>query len=474
MSIFRSYFEKNTTILYKSQSNTARNEVFELTYGRNPDTDVRVFSRYLFKVDTTNLFSQINSQTITNSNVISHKLRIYNCIAMRDSLIGRQFSDGITNRASDFDLILFKIPEDWSEGTGYEYNYSTRVLPNINISPANWIYRKQPNIAWTEEGIFTGTPTDIIATIHLDRGNENIDVDVTTYVNDILFSGGTNNGLGLAFASDWENKDVYRRFGVSFFSKYTSTFFEPFIETTFNDNIIDDRNEFYLDKTNNLFLYTYIGGELKDLDNIPTEVELFDEEDDLYATISAVTKVKKGTYKITFDLKQSDGNIDMVIYRDKWKGLVYDGVILEDKVQSFTLLPASNYYKIDTGEQNNVNDVIYTPNNFYIEYNGILHNEKLTKGDVRRVIISLDNKKQQDSIIYMDAVEYRLYIKQGTTEIEVIPFTQLNKTNQYYFFDIDTSWLIPNHYYIQTRFKRNNLIDTRKEMLKFTISNEMI
>ena len=57
MSYFRSYFEKNNTILKNLQTNTAKNPTTELFYGSG-------FSKFIFRVDFTDLQNKIDSGEI--------------------------------------------------------------------------------------------------------------------------------------------------------------------------------------------------------------------------------------------------------------------------------------------------------------------------------------------------------------------------------------------------------------------------
>jgi hypothetical protein len=41
-------------------------------------------------------------------------------------------------------------------------------------------------------------------------------------------------------------------------------------------------------------------------------------------------------------------------------------------------------------------------------------------------------------------------------EIDIIPFTQVNRTSNGYEFNLDTSWLIPQDYYLQLRLKNGD------------------
>ena len=60
MSIHRSYFNKSNTILYDSYTNTSRNPIVELFYGRLANVGVPFgHSRYIFNIDITQLQSKI-------------------------------------------------------------------------------------------------------------------------------------------------------------------------------------------------------------------------------------------------------------------------------------------------------------------------------------------------------------------------------------------------------------------------------
>jgi hypothetical protein len=56
MSIYRSYFDKSDTIIYNSYTNTGRNPIVELFYGRANNSSAPIgYSRYLFSLDLTGL-----------------------------------------------------------------------------------------------------------------------------------------------------------------------------------------------------------------------------------------------------------------------------------------------------------------------------------------------------------------------------------------------------------------------------------
>jgi hypothetical protein len=57
--------------------------------------------------------------------------------------------------------------------------------------------------------------------------------------------------------------------------------------------------------------------------------------------------------------------------------------------------------------------------------------------------------------------------------VDVIPFTSVNRTNTGYEFNLDTSWLIPQDYYLQIRMKNGSYYEN-KQVVSFTIVSDGI
>ena len=111
-------------------------------------------------------------------------------------------------RTSSFDLMLFRVNQDWDEGTGYDYQRFVKLEDDNDItfvqSASNW-FQSDTLTPWVEDGVYsaetycsfngdtgstcegltgytTVTPsvTGItVATQHFDKGNENIEMDMT-------------------------------------------------------------------------------------------------------------------------------------------------------------------------------------------------------------------------------------------------------------------------------------------------------
>ena len=134
MSYYRSYFEKNNTIIKNSQTNTARNPTTEIFYGSS-------FSKFLFKVDFTDLKRKIqNKDLIVDSNT-RHTLHLTNTIFGDEGLKGENRSTG-RNRATSFDLILFQSPNH-TEVVALNvsgYNYFLNHIPKARKPVSFQIY----------------------------------------------------------------------------------------------------------------------------------------------------------------------------------------------------------------------------------------------------------------------------------------------------------------------------------------------
>jgi hypothetical protein len=152
--IFRSYFKKQATLIKNSYTNSSRNPIIELSYGNSLNTATTEVSRYVFNIDLDKLQEKLSSNTLTQNTIQSHVLKIKNCIALNDGYIGVDFLT--SKRASGFDLAFIGLTESFDEGTGYDYVYNDRLFREVelNKSAANWYNRKNPQVNWTQPGVF--------------------------------------------------------------------------------------------------------------------------------------------------------------------------------------------------------------------------------------------------------------------------------------------------------------------------------
>lgn len=457
MSVYRTYFQKNNTLIQNNELNVSQNPVGEISYGTLDAT----VSRIIFKLDLDSLVNKIIASGIDLNRVQSHTLVMTNTIASRPDLLGGlSYSQGI-ERASSFELDLFEILEDWDEGSGYNFHFNDDALIDLPKQASNWYFRKTGQ-SWIQDGAYitgaTGSST-VIATQFFQKGNEDIKIDLTSYINYILTSGSTNNSLGLKMNDLIEAIDTLKRRSVAFHLKNTHTFFEPYLETVVDDQISDDRNHFIMDKNNDLYLYSSKGDV-----SFASGVTIMDYNNQVYTVIpiSGITRVKSGVYKITVNV-DSGVYPDAVLFKDVWTVIV--GGKEKEIINEFYLINSESFYSF--GLSNRLN-----PDNFHFSFFGLKSGENLKRGDMRRIDINVKQLYKTPECNSPLDLDYRLFIKQSSdVQIDVIPYTKVDRTVAGYEFTLDTSWLIPQDYYLELKISDGTVFNT-KEAIGFTIVSD--
>jgi len=471
MSIFRSYFSKNDTLISTNLTNNSQNPVTEVSYG---SLNQRV-TRFIFDVDLQDLVNKINNGFIVPNDGMRHVLHMTNTISYAQQYLGKKsYSDAI-ERASSFDLDLFNIDEDWDEGSGYDFIFNDIIYPDVTDQAVNWKERKA-NIDWSTAGAYNSGTTQIIGTQRFETGGESLDIDITEYINQRLTEMGVTGltgttgytgssfGLGIKFSDDLEELQTEFTQSVAFHAKQTNTWYEPYIETVVDNVIKDDRNYFYLDKDNDLYLYVNIGGIEQNID--VESVNIYDYEDNLVDTLTgdSIINVTKGVYKITLNV-DSQTYPDAVIFRDEWN-LVINGRTSQH-IGEFYLISEKKYYTFDQSNQIDFD-------NYFFYFWGINEKENIVAGNLRKVKLTIKELyPNQNNFLPLD-IEYRVFTTAGSKyEIDVIPFTSCDRTSAGYEFTLDTSWLIPQDYKLQIRMKNGNYYEN-KQTLSFTVVSNKI
>ena len=491
MSIYKSYFDKSNTLIYNSYTNTARNPIVELFYGRVDNIAVpKGFSRYIFDLDLTKLTSQINSGVISTgcTSAMTHTLRMTNTSFFDNELLNTKTSQG-RRRATSFDLVLFRIPkvsgttgqpQQWDSGVGYDYyDFGVTNLNDRAFSqrPSNW-FESTTISGWSYNGIYNNTNSltgttglnfsglTIVDIQHFEFGNEDIEFDMSTEINGIIRGTITGTtGWGVAYYPQLENiTGLTENYSVGFFSPHTQTFYEPYLETSYNDLILDNRSNFYAGNNNNLYLYAYSNGNYINFDINP-RVNIIDSAGGYVSGFTGLSTclVTKGVYKV--NITGLTATTVPCLYTDEWSGLTVNGVKLDNVENEFVLLPKNGNFKIGTTTE--------TPSLYGFDFDGIKQNEKILNTDVRKVNVTI--KKAYTSIQPLDNVEayYRIYVREGAnTEVQVQDWTRINKTFDGYYFMFDTTDKIPNEYFIDIKVNSDRNIDTYKKELQFQIVNK--
>jgi len=498
MSILRSYIDKNNTIISNSYVNTGRNPVIELNFGASDYIVPNYgYTRYIFDLDLSLLESDIANGTISTgcTSAMTHTLKMTNTSSFDNELLNT-FMSNERRRATSFDLILFRIPkvsgdtgspQVWDEGVGYDYNDFnisqnsahggasplTYVDPRaFSTRPSNW-YQTQTISKWSEPGIYNNknqgnvnfSGLTIVARQHFELGNENISMDMTDEINGIL--NGTITGVtgwGIAYLPQIENiTGLTDSYSVAFFSRHTQTFYQPYLLTNYDDLIQDDRNQFLKNQENKLYLYVYQNGDLVNLDDNPT-VKIESRDGTVWGGMSALTTClrTKGVYEVIVPNGFLSCPVPCNFY-DVWQNLSINGQPIPNVTNQFTL---QNY---NAGIQ--IGPVSKEPQKFGFSFYGILQNEQILNSDIRKVGVTIKKAYTGQQQLLDVSAFYRVYVKEGTTEVLVQDWTPINRTPNEYYFIFDMRDKIPNQYYVDIQVNTSGEKDTYKRELTFEIVN---
>jgi hypothetical protein len=399
-------------------------------------------------------------------------------------------------RATSFDLILYRIPkisgdtgnpQFWDEGVGYDYNDFNIAQNSANggispltyvdsraysTRPSNW-YQTTTISGWSENGIYNNknegvvnySGLTIVARQHFELGNEDLNMDMTDEINGILNGSITGvTGWGISYLPQIENiTGLTESYSVAFFSRHTQTFYQPFLLTNYNDLIQDDRNQFLKNQENKLFLYVYQNGDFVNLDSDPY-VRIEDRNGTAVNGMESLnTCLKtKGVYEVIVPNGFANFPTPCLFY-DVWSGLTINGQSIPNVTNQFSLQPYTSGIQIGS--------VSKDPQIFGFNFYGILQNEKILNTDIRKVGVTIKKAYTGQQLLLDVSGFYRVYVMEGTTEVEVQDWTPLNRTPNEYYFIFDMRDKIPNEYFVDIQVNTSGEKDTYKKQLTFSIVN---
>jgi hypothetical protein len=190
-------------------------------------------------------------------------------------------------------LEVAPVSTTWEEGFGLdmdEYRDITR-----DKEGSNWI-KSAADTNWTTPG--GDYLTASTATITLEKGNEDLELDITEIVEEWIAGGYTNNGLGIKITGSQEahfssssgdttgsvlhNTDGIKRsyYTKKFFGRGTEFFFKkPAIEARWDSATKDQRGDFFYssslasaaDNLSTIYFYNYYRGQLKNIPGIDSK-----------------------------------------------------------------------------------------------------------------------------------------------------------------------------------------------------------
>ena len=376
-----------------------------------------------------------------------------------------------------FNLVVAPLSSSWEEGFGLDMeSYS-------HLGPVNWI-SSSLTTTWQNTGSdYLNTPQ---TQSYFERGNEDLEVDITTLVEQWLTGTIANNGLivKLPDTLESETRSYYTK---KFFARGSQYFFKrPCIEARFNEAILDDRNYFFnssslappADNINRLYMYNRHRGLLSDIGGNLTS--------SLYCSIYSGTlgpaglpiplannsnlgfieasRIRKGVYEA-----QVVVNTDATLLFDVW----HNG----DNLYYYT----GSAFDVKSGDGDNESDFQIT------DYSLNITNLKTVYSNAEQARFNLYIRdKNWDPTIYTVAKSnaenftirkayYKIFrIVDNLTVIPYgdgnIEFTRLSYDDTGNYFDLDMSLFEPGYTYgIKFKFKEFGLEMEQREVFKFRV-----
>lgn len=461
--ITHTFVNKCNTIIKGSDLNTGLNPVAELNVGS-------LVTRIILNFDLSNIYKSIIDNEINTSN-LKHILKMTNCGSINLPLFNENVTINNFNkkRANSFDIIAFEIPFDWDEGRGFDY-YGDNLKETHYITSkdgSNW-FKSKNLVEWDENGIYNnstllyeyekylnGESSIIIAKQHFDNGTENLELDLTNFINLKLNNKKSIHGIGIAFSPKYELETKDDRF-ISFFTNHTNTFFLPYLETINSDAVLDNRYNFHLGYDNKLYFFVTENGEYINLDEVPS---CFIDNKEY-----SVKQNGKGVYYVEVKFKKDDVEPYTILY-DTWTNLKLNGELLNDVEMEFVVLPMDN--KVSFGHlSKNTNKIIP-------QLSGINDKERIKIGNTYEVFVDFIEEYSYGKKMIPLSSEYRIYIKENDREIDVYEYQPIETRGTSNSFIINSSEMVPNNYHIDIKIKQGRNISIHENVLEFTITNNI-
>ena len=151
---------------------------------------------------------------------------------------------------------------------------------------------------------------------------------------------------------------------------------------------------------------------------------------------------------------------------DTWTNIQYQGTLLEDVELDFVVRATPNYFNIG-------NSLVSSNATFSPTIAGIKEKEQIKRGDIRKLVISPKPSYTTNTVQLLDSIDLRLYVKDGTREIDVIEWDAVNKAFVENFYMIDTNILIPQRYFVDIRIKYGMNSIIHHDVLSFDIVDDI-
>ena len=277
----------------------------------------------------------------------------------------------------NYKLDVLAVSSSWEEGNGLDMeNYSDLTFDNIG---SNWT-RRAGSTSWTTAGgDYHASPIYVAS---FDKGDEDLEVNVTTLVEQWILGTKENYGFGVHLSASYEASSSSNPEGAVF-SYYTKKFFarssefyfsRPVLEARWDSTRKDNRANFYLSSSlapavenlNTLYMYNYIRGNLRDIagdsNAIPVlnlyyssgsvpegTARYFRNSSNTAVNFLSASRESKGVYKATFSATASAVTATYPYLVDVWTmsgSELHTGSVIVPKEHSFSNFNPNTKYVV--------------------------------------------------------------------------------------------------------------------------------
>ena len=376
-----------------------------------------------------------------------------------------------------FNLSVFPVSGGWEEGFGLDMENYT------DLGTVNWLSSSQTS-SWNSAGSDFLTSSEV--TQYFERGNEDLEINITPFVESWLTGSLTNDGLVIKLPELLESQER-SYFTKKFFARGSQFFFKrPCIEARFDDSIRDDRNYFFkssslapqADNINRLYMYNRHRGMLADIGGnltasvfcslysgtlgpagLPLEIK-----NNLNLGFIEAARIRKGIYEAQLCV-ETDAQVLFDVWHDGNNNYFYTG----------------SAFDVKSGDGDNESDFQLT------DYSVNITNLKTVYAASEQARFNLYIRdKNWDPTIFTIAkanaenftihkAYYKVYrivdnltvIPYGDDELE---FTRLSYDDTGNYFDLDMSLFEPGYTYgIKIKIKEFGVDTEQREVFKFRV-----
>lgn len=430
-------------------------------YGQQ-DSGSSELSRALYRFSTSDISTDRTNGDIPASGSCNFFINLYN--------VKHNFT-----LPKKFTLVIAPVSRSWDEGNGINSLDSDSPIESY----CNWEKASSGSngvVSWfSEGGDYLASPR---YTQYFDKGDEDLEIDITTLVEQWLDASITNYGVGVFLTSSIETA-TSSSYIKKFFARGSEFFFKrPTIEARWDDSIRDDRAKFYAssslytatDNTNTIYLYNYARGALANIPDATSGIylNLFDDAQSgsqlTTTTITGGLTSTTGIYSASVALATTSSYIFDRWYVSSSVGITYvhTGSIVVEPVLASNSNQLSKY----------VTSIPNLKSNYSNEEEARIRTFVRAKDWCPSIYVKANNTVQSEII---DDSYYKVY--RVADNLDVIQYgtgstnhTRMSRDVSGSYFDLDMSLLEPGYMYgIKFVYKLDNKYREQKETFKFRV-----